>query len=59
MSSLQYRKDRMSQMAQTWGAEHVNELFIRKRIPKNLYDALKRSIGMYIAKDITFRLFGT
>ena len=54
MSSLQYRKDRMSQMAQTWGAEHVNELFIRKRIPKNLYDALRRSIGMYIAKALSF-----
>ena len=54
MSSLQYRKDRMTTMANQWGASKVNELFIHKKIPDALYDELRRSIGMYIAKALHF-----
>ena len=54
MSSLQYRKDRMTTMANQWGASKVNELFIHKKIPEALYDELRRSIGMYIAKALHF-----
>ena len=54
MSSLQYRKDRMTTMANQWGASKVNDLFIHKKIPDALYDELRRSIGMYIAKALHF-----
>ena len=54
MSSLQYRKDRMTTMANQWSASKVNELFIHKKIPDALYDELRRSIGMYIAKALHF-----
>lgn len=55
MSSLQYRKDRMNTMASKWNAEKVNDLFIRKKIPKNLYLDLKHSIGLYISKALHFQ----
>ena len=54
MSSLQYRKDRMTTMANQWSASKVNDLFIHKKIPDALYDELRRSIGMYIAKALHF-----
>ena len=54
MSSLQYRKDRMTTMANQWGASKVNDLFIHKKIPDTLYNDLRRSIGMYIAKALHF-----
>ena len=54
MSSLQYRKDRMTTMANQWSASKVNDLFIHKKIPNALYDELRRSIGMYIAKALHF-----
>ena len=54
MSSLQYRKVRMTTMANQWGASKVNDLFIHKKIPDALYDELRRSIGMYIAKALHF-----
>ena len=54
MSSLQYRKDRMTTMANQWHASKVNDLFIHKKIPDALYDELRRSIGMYIAKALHF-----
>ena len=54
MSSLQYRKDRMTTMANQWGASKVNDLFIHKKIPDALYNDLRRSIGMYIAKALHF-----
>ena len=54
MSSLQYRKDRMTTMANQWGASKVNDLFIRKRIPDHLYSELRRSIGIYISKALHF-----
>ena len=54
MSSLQYRKDRMTTMANQWGASKVNDLFIHKKIPDILYNDLRRSIGMYIAKALHF-----
>jgi hypothetical protein len=55
MSSLQYRKDRMTTMANQWGASKVNDLFIHKKIPEALYDEVRRSIGMYIAKALHFQ----
>ena len=54
MSSLQYRKDRMTTMANQWSASKVNDLFIHKKIPDALYDELRRAIGMYIAKALHF-----
>ena len=54
MSSLQYRKDRMTTMANQWNASKVNDVFIHKKIPDALYDELRRSIGMYIAKALHF-----
>ena len=54
MSSLQYRKDRMTTMANQWSASKVNDLFIHKKIPDTLYNDLRRSIGMYIAKALHF-----
>ena len=54
MSSLQYRKNRMTTMANQWGASKVNDLFIHKKIPDTLYNDLRRSIGMYIAKALHF-----
>ena len=40
MSSLQYRKDRMTQMANNWQMEKVRDLFIRKQVPQKLYSDL-------------------
>ena len=40
MSSLQYRKDRMTQMANNWQMEKVRDLFIRKQVPQKLYSGL-------------------
>ena len=54
MSSLNYRKDKMSLMANEWKMEKVRDLFIRKKIPTHLYNDLKRSIGIYIAKALHF-----
>lgn len=54
MSSLQYRKDRISQMAKVWKAEKVNDLFLNWRVPEELFTNLKRSIGMYIARALHF-----
>ena len=54
MSSLQYRKDRMTTMANQWGASKVNELFIHKKSPETLYNELCRSIGIYISKALHF-----
>ena len=44
----------MTTMANQWGASKVNDLFIHKKIPNALYDELRRSIGMYIAKALHF-----
>ena len=54
MSSLQYRKERMTQMANTWQMEKVRDLFIRKKVPDHLYNDLKQSIGIYIARALHF-----
>jgi len=54
MSSLQYRKDRMTSMAKSWGGEKVNDLFIRKQIPTPLYKEFRQAVGMYIAKALHF-----
>ena len=54
MSSLQYRKDRMTTMANQWGASKVNELFIHKKISDTLYNDLRTSIGLYISKALHF-----
>lgn len=54
MSSLQYRKSRMSQMATQWRMEKVRDLFIRKKVPDHLYNDLRRSIGIYIARALHF-----
>jgi hypothetical protein len=45
----------MTTMANQWGASKVNDLFIHKKIPEALYDELRRSIGMYIAKALHFQ----
>ena len=45
MSSLQYRKDRMSELATCWRAEKVRDLFISWKVPEPLFDNLRRSIG--------------
>jgi hypothetical protein len=45
----------MNTMASNWNAEKVNDLFIRKKIPKNLYLDLKHSIGLYISKALHFQ----
>jgi len=55
MSSLQYRKDRMTTMANQWGASKVNDLFIHKKIPDALYNDLRTSIGLYISKALHFK----
>ena len=54
MSSLQYRKDRMTQMANNWQMEKVRDLFIRKQVPQKLYSDLCQSIGIYIARALHF-----
>ena len=54
MSSLQYRKDRMTTMANQWGASKVNDLFIHKKISDTLYNDLRTSIGLYISKALHF-----
>ena len=54
MSSLQYRKDRMTKLADAWHADKVRDLFISWDIPKQLHDNLTRSIGIYVAKALNF-----
>ena len=54
MSSLQYRKDRMTQMANNWQMEKVRDLFICKQVPQKLYSDLCQSIGIYIARALHF-----
>lgn len=54
MSSLEYRKQRMTEMAKTWNAEKVNDLFIKWKVPQNTFDNLKRNIGVYIARALHF-----
>ena len=54
MSSLQYRKDRMTTMANQWSASKVNDLFIHKKISDILYNDLRTSIGLYISKALHF-----
>ena len=54
MSSLQYRKDRMTKLANAWHADKVRDLFISWDIPKQLHDNLTRSIGIYVAKALNF-----
>ncbi len=54
MSSLQYRKDRMTTMANQWSASKVNDLFIHKKISDTLYNDLRTSIGLYISKALHF-----
>lgn len=54
MSSLHYRKARMSQMAKMWKAQHVNDLFIRWQVPDEIFNSLRRNIGIYIAKALHF-----
>lgn len=54
MSSLQYRKDRINQMSNSWNMEKVNDLFIRKKVPEHLYNELRRSIGIYVARALNF-----
>jgi hypothetical protein len=54
MSSLGYRKERMRNMSNNWSMEKVNDLFLRKKIPDNLYNDLYLSIGLYISKALHF-----
>ena len=54
MSSLKYRKARMSQMATNWQMEKVRDLFLRKQVPEHLYNDLRQSIGIYIARALQF-----
>jgi len=54
MNSLDYRKKRMSELAEVWRAEKVNDLFIRWKVPDVLFDSLKRNIGIYISKALHF-----
>jgi hypothetical protein len=54
MSSLEYRKQRMTDLAQAWQATKVNDLFIQRKVPDDIFNNLKRSIGVYIAKALHF-----
>lgn len=52
--SLAYRKSRMDRIVSEWGAEKVNDLFVHWKIPNNLFDDLKLSISLYIARAMDF-----
>lgn len=54
MNSLQYRKDRMTNLANEWQMEKVRDLFVRKKISDKLYRQLRQSIGIYIARALDF-----
>ena len=54
MTTLNYRKDRITLACEKWSMEQVNNLFARKQIPSNLYNDLQESIMRYIARALHF-----
>lgn len=54
MNSLQYRKDRMTKLADVWQMEKVRDLFVHKKLSDKLYKELRQSIGIYIARALNF-----
>lgn len=54
MSSLTYRKQRMSDLSSAWGTTKLNDLFTEWKIPDDLYSDFKRSVGLYISKALRF-----
>lgn len=54
MSSLTYRKQRMSDLSNAWGTTKLNDLFTEWKIPDDLYADFKRSVGLYISKALRF-----
>jgi hypothetical protein len=54
MSSLPYRKQRIENLANAWGANKVNDLFIEWQIPESLLHDLQRTVCLYVARALHF-----
>jgi len=53
--SLEYRKKRISELANSWEMQNINDLFVSKEISKkSLYD-LKNSVSLYVSKALDFQ----
>jgi hypothetical protein len=53
-SSLQYRKDRIDKLSKTWNMQKLNDLFLFWKIPEEILQNLRYSVGIYIAKSLHF-----
>jgi hypothetical protein len=53
-SSLPYRKERMSLVADSWGGVLLRDLFISYQIPELTLKRFRQAIGMYIARALDF-----
>lgn len=54
-SSLDYRKQRILNLAKDWNGNLVRSLFVEFKIPLHLLDKLVKSIKMYVAASLHFQ----